>query len=147
MYKTSTDFNMAISHSPPQSGLRSSFLRPVPRVASPQTLMSSGASLSPRLCSFENIRDGEACPMPPLAPTSFTQQEASRDPKVPRLSMVQCQSGIWVTGLCRNAPQGSQLSGAQSGELGIQFQAAGVICLFVFQLVFSFNSGNIICGY
>lgn len=101
MYKMSTDFNMAISHSPPQSGLRSSFLRPVPPAASPQTLTSSGPSQSPRLCSFENIRDGEACPMPPLSPTSFTQQEASRDPKVPHLSMVQCQSGIWVTGLCR----------------------------------------------
>ena len=56
--------------------------------------------------------------------------------------------------LCRYPPlmgnklsQGPQFSVAPSGELGIQFQALGIICLFVFYLVFNFNSRDITHGY
>lgn len=51
----------------------------------------------------------------------------------------------WVLG--NTLSQGPQFSVAPSGELGIQFQALGIICLFVFYLVFNFNSRDITHGY
>lgn len=89
--------------------------------------------------------------MPPLATGSLHPARRLRDSKVPHLPTVQFQSGILrkhdlATQKCP-LPEFS-FAVAQSGELGIQFQAVGIICLFfVFYLVFNFNSRDIIHSY